>query len=369
MSRRPQKDLRKGYTTGACATAATAAAFEALLGGDFPDPAIITLPRGERVSFALATREKGEDAKGTHATAGIIKDAGDDPDITHGVEIRATLHLRENGGGVVFRAGEGVGEITRPGLALEVGEPAINPIPREMMRNEIAAIAATHGVAGDVTVTISVPGGEKLARKTLNERLGIVGGLSILGTTGIVVPYSCAAWIEAIHRGVDVARAGGMTHIAASTGRTSERGIRKLHGLPDAALVEMGDFAGGLLKYLRRHPVPRLTLAGGFAKISKLAAGHLDLHSGRSRVDVSRLSDHLEKMGANEEAVAALAGSPGGVFLDFAQAHDLPLADRIAEEARQVALEVLDNGGGTSDMLVEVAIFDRGGRLVGRAAG
>lgn len=367
MSRRPQKDLRKGYTTGACATAAAAAAFEALLRGDFPDPVTITLPRGERVSFALATKEKGEDAGGTHATAGIIKDAGDDPDVTHGAEIRARVQLRKRGGGVVFRAGEGVGQVTRPGLALEVGEPAINPVPREMMRNEIAAVATRHGVAHDVIITVSVPGGEKLAQKTLNERLGIMGGLSILGTTGIVIPYSCAAWIEAIHRGVDVARAGGLTHIAASTGRTSERGVKKLHGLPDAALVEMGDFAGGLLKYLRRHPVPRLTLAGGFAKISKLAAGHLDLHSGRSRVDLSRFSDHLMEMGAEEDAVSAGAATSAGAFLDFARAHGLPLADRIAEEARRVALEVLANDGGTSDMLVEVAIFDRGGKLVGRA--
>jgi cobalt-precorrin-5B (C1)-methyltransferase len=368
MSRRPQKNLRKGYTTGACAAAASAAAFEALLKGDFPDPVTITLPRGERVSFALATKKKGEGPEGLHATAGIIKDAGDDPDVTHGAEIRATVRLR-NDGGVVFRAGEGVGEVTRPGLALEVDEPAINPVPREMMRKEITAIAANHGVASNVTITISIPGGEKLARKTLNERLGIVGGLSILGTTGIVVPYSCAAWIEAIHRGVDVARAGGITHIAASTGRTSERGVQKLHGLQDAALVEMGDFAGGLLKYLRRHPVPKLTLAGGFAKISKLAAGHLDLHSRRSRVDLSRLSDHLRKIGANEEAVSALGANSAGALFDFARTHDLPLADHIAKEARQVAVEVLDNGDGTSDILVEIAIFDRGGKLVGRAGG
>ena len=365
MSRRPQKDLRKGYTTGTCATAASVAAFEALLKGNFSDPVTITLPRGERVSFALTTKKKGEDAEGLYATAGIIKDAGDDPDVTHGAEIRATVHLRD-ADGVVFRAGEGVGKVTRPGLALEVGEPAINPIPREMMRKEITAIAASHGVASDVTITISIPGGEKLARKTLNERLGIVGGLSILGTTGIVVPYSCAAWIEAIHRGVDVARAGGITHIAASTGRTSERGVQKLHGLQNAALVEMGDFAGGLLKYLRRHPVPRLTLAGGFAKISKLAAGHLDLHSARSRVDFSRLSDHLRKMGADEESVSGLGANSAGALLDFARTHDLPLADHIAEEARQMAIEILNNGDGTSDILVEVAIFDRGGKLVGR---
>ncbi len=369
MSRRPHKNLRKGYATGACAAAAAAAAFEALLSGRFPDPVTITLPRGERVSFPLSTREKGEDTGGAHAIAGIIKNAGDDPDVTHGVEIRAKVQLRKRGGGIVFRAGKGVGKVTRPGLALEVGEPAINPVPREMMCKEITAVAKSHGVSHDATITVSVPGGEKLAKKTLNERLGIVGGLSILGTTGIVIPYSCAAWIEAIHRSVDVARASGILHIAASTGRTSERAVQRLYTLQDTALIEMGNFAGGLLKYLRRYPVPRLTLAGGFSKMSKLAAGHLDLHSRCSRVDLAGLSTHLMEMGAKEEAISALPTASTGAFLNFAQARNLPLADRIAGEARHVALDALDTDGETSDMLVEVTIFDRGGKLVGRAGG
>src|SRR4029077_9971928 len=131
----------------------------------------------------------------------------------------------------------------------------------------------------DLVVTIAIPDGERLAEKTMNARLGIVGGLSVLGTTGIVVPYSCSSWIHAIQRGIDGARAAGFEHIAAATGTTSERAVQRLYGLPEAALIDMGDFAGGTLKYLRRHPVPRLTLAGGFAKLAKLAPGHLALHS------------------------------------------------------------------------------------------
>ena len=154
-----------------------------------------------------------------------------------------------------------------------------------MMREVVAEVAAATGEAMDVAITIGIPGGEALAQKTLNPRLGIVGGLSILGTTGVVVPYSCAAWIHSIHRGIDVARAAGLEHVAAATGSTSERTVQELYALPEMALLDMGDFAGGTFKYLRRHPVPRVTLAGGFAKLAKLAQGHLDLHSSRSVLD------------------------------------------------------------------------------------
>ncbi|MBT5659176.1 MAG: cobalt-precorrin-5B (C(1))-methyltransferase [Rhodospirillaceae bacterium] len=211
-------ELRKGYTTGACATAATAACAEALLTGHFPDPVTISLPRGASVAFSLAESSIEDNS----ASAGIIKDAGDDPDVTHGALIRVTLRRGALGKGITFYAGEGVGTVTRPGLALSPGEAAINPVPREMMTNAVSEIAAHHGAQADFEITVSVPGGEKLAEKTLNGRLGIIGGLSILGTTGIVVPYSCSAWVHAIHRGIDVARAGGETHLVAATGRTSE---------------------------------------------------------------------------------------------------------------------------------------------------
>ena len=192
---KPEGELRKGWTTGACATAAVKAAYSALLSGAFDKSVTITLPKGEQPVFPLALAERGAD----FVRVGITKDAGDDPDVTHGALIVATL--RAGGQGIRFKAGEGVGTITKPGLPLAVGEPAINPVPRQMMVAEIERLGGR-----DVEIEISVPGGEALALKTWNGRLGIVGGLSILGTTGIVHPFSCAAWIASIHRGIDVAR-------------------------------------------------------------------------------------------------------------------------------------------------------------------
>ena len=266
--------LRRGWTTGACATAAAKAAYAALVTGAFPDPVEIGLPRGGRVAFTLA---EASVAAGI-ATAAIVKDAGDDPDVTHGALVR--VRVWRGPPGVTFRAGPGVGTVTRAGLPLPPGEPAINPTPRQMIRDALAEIG---GGPVDAVVEIGIPDGEALATRTLNGRLGIVGGLSILGTTGIVVPYSCAAWIDSIHRGIDVARAAGLPHVAGATGSTSEAAVAALHGLPEVALLEMGDFVGGMLRYLRRRPVPRVTIAGGVAKMTKLAQGRLDLHSKRGR--------------------------------------------------------------------------------------
>ncbi|CAM5475741.1 Cobalt-precorrin-5B C(1)-methyltransferase [Streptomyces californicus] len=189
--------LRPGWTTGACATAATTAAYTALLTGDFPDPVSITLPKGQTPAFALAVEELTPQG----ASAGVVKDAGDDPDVTHGALVRSTVRRLPPGSGVVFRAGPGVGTVTLPGLPLEVGEPAVNPVPRRLMREHVERVAAEHGAAGDVEITVSVDHGEEIARSTWNGRLGILGGLSILGTTGVVVPYSCSAWIDSIRRG------------------------------------------------------------------------------------------------------------------------------------------------------------------------
>ena len=193
-----------------------------------------------------------------------------------------------------FRAGPGVGTVTLPGLPLAVGEPAINPGPRTIIADNLRAVADEYGLPADIEAEIGIGNGEALALKTANARLGIEGGLSVLGTTGVVIPYSCAAWIHAVHRGVDVARAAGLDRIGAATGRGSEEALQALLGLPAHGMIDMGDFAGALLKYLRRHPVARLSLAGGFGKLSKLAAGHLDLHSDRAPVDIARLAAELE---------------------------------------------------------------------------
>ena len=359
MSRKPTGTLRRGWTTGACATAAAKAAWTAVLSGDFPDPVDIALPRGERPSFALARHWRDADS----ATAGIVKDAGDDPDVTHGALVLATVRRAPPGAGVSFRAGEGVGTVTRPGLPLAVGEPAINPVPRRLIAAAIAEVAAAHGVAADAEVTVSIPDGEALARRTWNPRLGILGGLSILGTTGVVHPYSCSAWIASIHRGIDVCLANRVAHAAACTGSTSEEGVRRLYDLPDLALIDMGDFAGGTLKYLRRHPLPRLTLAGGFAKIAKLAGGALDLHSGRSQIDRAALAGMLATLGAGPALVdRAAAANTASEILCEAAAAGLPLADHVATEARARARDLV-----ADNVDVEVAIFDRAGALVGRA--
>jgi len=346
------RPLRRGWTTGACATAAAKAAFTALQTGEFPDPVEIGLPRGQRVSFTLAETSLTPG----FAMAGVIKDAGDDPDVTHGALVFARVSPSPSGAGVLFRSGPGVGTVTRPGLPIPPGEPAINPVPRAMIRAALAEVVP----APDAVVELSIPGGEALAAQTLNGRLGIVGGLSILGTTGIVVPYSCAAWIDTIHRGIDVARAIGLDHVAGSTGSTSEAAIQALHRLPETALLEMGDFAGAMLKYLRRRPVPRVTIAGGVAKMTKLAQGRLDLHSKHGAADLPALAAlvadpalAMRIAGANTVAEAFAAAADAGV----------PLGDIVAKAAWRTAAGALAE----TDTALEVVLFDRSGALMGRS--
>ena len=342
---KPERELKRGWTTGACATAAVKAALTALREGSFPDPVTITLPKGEQPAFALAIADKGAG----WARAGIVKDAGDDPDVTHGALVVAKVI--PGGNGLRFRAGEGVGTITKPGLPIAVGEPAINPVPRAMMAAEAAAL----GFA-DVEIEISIPGGAALAEKTWNPRLGIIGGLSILGTTGVVHPFSCAAWIASIHRGIDVARAAGVSHVAGCTGSTSEDAVRKHYGLPLEAMLDMGDFAGGVLKYLRANPVARATIGGGFGKMVKLAQGHMDLHSGRSQVDFEWLAARVP------EALRAKVQS-ANTALEVLELAGPELAQRVADEARTQAAQVVGAG-----IVLDVIIVDRAGKIIAHAS-
>jgi cobalt-precorrin-5B (C1)-methyltransferase len=353
------RPLRRGWTTGSCATAATKAAYSALCTGEFPDPVTVMLPGGEQPAFALAMTE----LDAASATAGVIKDAGDDPDVTHGALVLATVRLAPAGTGVIFRAGEGVGTVTRPGLPLPPGEPAINPVPRQMIRAAIAEVAAATGGSGDVEVEIAIPGGEALALKTLNGRLGIVGGLSVLGTTGVVIPYSCSAWIHSIHRGIDVARAMGLDRIAGATGKSSEAAVQRLHGLQEVALIDMGDFVGGMLKYLRTHPIPRVTIAGGVAKMSKLAQGLLDLHSRRGEVDLTALAALADVAGGSSDLKSRILGAnTAAEAFAAAAAADIALGDEVARRAHATAARVV--AGRAID--IEIAVFDRDGHLVGQ---
>ena len=351
--------LRRGWTTGACATAATRAALTALITDEFPDPVTITLPKGQTPSFALAFESLGDG----YASAGIVKDAGDDPDVTHGATIIATVRPLPPGSGINFVSGDGVGTVTLAGLPVDVGEPAINPVPRSMMRDTVTEICESHGLPADVEITVSVPGGEVLAEKTWNPRLGIVGGISILGTTGIVQPFSCAAWIHSIHRGIDVARAAGLAHVLGATGSTSEAAAQKIYDLPQIALLDMGDFAGGLLKYLRNHPVERLTIAGGFAKLTKLAQGAMDLHSSRSQVDMEFLAGLVpDDRQGDALRQRILDANTALEVLELTRQNDIDLAPIIAERACRQATATLRG----AEVSVDIIVTDREGNILAR---
>lgn len=346
MTDAPDKQLRRGWTTGACATAAVQAALAGLWEGRVPSSVQITLPRGETPVFEIAAQDIGAG----WAEASVVKDAGDDPDVTHGAVICARVEASQ--GGVLFQAGQGIGMVTRPGLPIAVGEPAINPVPRQMMQAVVRDTAARLGEAPDIAITLSIPNGAELALKTWNPRLGIQGGLSILGTTGIVRPFSCAAWIASIHRGIDVARAEGLAHVAGCTGATSEKTVQDLMGLPDHAMLDMGDFVGGMLKYIAKHPVPRVTVGGGIGKMTKLAQGARDLHSKRSQVDLAALA----------QVFAAPDVAQMNTALEVYERLGAPMAEWTARNALATVRTMLP-----VQVAADVVVTDRSGKILARA--
>ncbi len=338
--------LRSGYTTGACATATSLAAARLLLLGSVDREVTITLPKGQQVAFSIYGTQLVDGV----AQASTNKDAGDDPDVTHGARVFACLSLMDEPG-VRFSAAKGVGTVTRSGLSIPPGEPAINPVPRQMMEQHLNQLAKDNAYQGGFHVAIGIEGGEALALKTMNGRLGIVGGLSILGTTGIVRPFSCSAYIASIHQGIDVARHNAQTHLLACTGSVSETTAQRLYALPDMCLIEMGDFVGAVLKYVKRNPVKKLSLVGGFGKFSKFAQGAMDLHSRKSTVDMAWLAER-----AGEPRLAASTTS-----LELLS-HAPYIGDVICACALEIAQQRLPES-----VSVEVIAVDRKGRVVGRA--
>ena len=267
------KKLRGGYTTGSCAAAAAKAAAMLLSGRGSPEKVEIALPDGERVAFPLAFVERlGED----RARAAVRKFAGDDPDVTDGALIVAEVE-RGTGDGISFRAGEGVGIVTKPGLSVPPGEPAINPAPREMIRRALREVTA-EGFA----VTVSVPGGRELAGKTYNPRLGIEGGLSILGTSGRVVPYSCDALREALKCTLDVALASGIATPVFVPGNIGRKAAEGNLSLPPERIIEVGNEWGYMLDLAARSGIKRLLVLGHPGKLAKLVLGHWNTHSKKS---------------------------------------------------------------------------------------
>ena len=293
--------MRSGYTTGACAAAAAKAAARCLVTGSSLSEIETTLPNGKRVRFALKRCERIE----AHAVCSVIKDAGDDPDCTHGAELVADVELQKQGS-IVVEGGEGVARVTKPGLGLDVGGPAINPVPRQNITAMVAEELNGSEFKGAI-VTISVPGGKEMAKKTINARLGLIGGISILGTTGIVRPYSTAAFKASVIQAIDVACRQGAAELVLTTGGRSETFAMKLFPeLTEQNFIQMGDFVGIALKHCARRAVARVNIVGMIGKLSKMANGKMQTHAAGSEVNMDLLAQLAGELGASETVCARI---------------------------------------------------------------
>ncbi|MEU7933668.1 cobalt-precorrin-5B (C(1))-methyltransferase [Micromonospora echinofusca] len=354
--------LRTGWTTGACATAATKAALTALVTGVPQRQVEIGLPAGRRVSFPVARCEL--DGR-TRAEAVVVKDAGDDPDVTHGAELTATVSWHD-APGLRLDGGPGVGTVTKPGLGLPVGGPAINDTPRRMIGQAVAEVVDLSEVG--VRVVVSVPRGEIMARKTTNRRLGILGGISILGTTGVVRPFSTASWRASVVQAVHVMAAQGERTVVLCTGGRTERAARALlPELPEVCFVEVGDFTGAAVTAAVGDGMTGVVFVGMAGKLAKLAAGILMTHYTRSKVDLSLLGAVTAEAGGDPELVAAVvAANTGRHAYELWEAAGLlgAAGDLLCHRVRQVLLRFAGDA-----VSVDVAMVDFAGDRVVASSG
>ncbi len=338
-----RRSLRTGFTTGSCAAAAALGAARMLREQRLIERVELPLPAGMSALFHL----EGQAFDSRQASCFVVKDAGDDPDVTHGVEVWAEVTLGppsprpspprgeggkdlpppsrgggegEGGSSVIIEGGEGIGKVTKPGLAVPVGEWAINPVPRRMIEGAVRSVYPEGSLSGRLRVVISIPDGEERSRRTLNARLGILGGLSILGTTGVVSPLSHKAWTDTLDAALDVAAACGCRTVVLSTGRTSERAAQAELNLPEEAFIMMGDHLGYALEACHRRGFPNLVLAVQFAKLVKIACGHRQTHVAHSRLDLEELASWARGIGLDGALAKKieLANTAREVYLDLA---------------------------------------------------
>jgi len=359
VNRQNSKLLRSGYTTGACAAAAAKAAALALLNHEMVEEVQITLPTGEMVNFAVSRCVLNS----LEASCSVIKDAGDDPDVTNRAEICATVSWWKEWG-VTIEGGKGVGMVTKPGLEIPVGMAAINPVPRRMIIQSVKEAAGAKLDSRGMQVTISVPQGEELAKRTLNRRLGIVGGISILGTSGVVIPYSVQAYKVSIFQALDIAVASGCQEVVLTTGRRSERFAQREITLPEESFIQMADFVDYTLDECAKRGLARVIIWGMVGKLSKIAAGHLYTHVSHSKVRVDFLTDVAASCGVPEASVIALRKAVNAH-------HFLRILgmDKITEVCDKLCLlaarKCRDHTGGVLE--VECVMTDYNGTILGRA--
>ncbi|MDE2841876.1 MAG: cobalt-precorrin-5B (C(1))-methyltransferase [Chloroflexota bacterium] len=365
-----RRQLRTGYTTGSCAAAAAKAAALSLLSGQPVTEVTIHLPVGQDVTFQVNRCQR--EAGGERVTCSVIKDGGDDPDVTHGAEICSTVwrDASLDGAGVRIVGGPGVGTVTRPGTGIEVGEPAVTRVPRRMIAESVAQAAADQGLGSDAgfVVQVSVPGGEEIATKTTNSRLGVLNGISILGSTGVVQPFSTAAWRASVHLAIDVAATNDLPYLVLSTGTRSEEYARNHLDLPDMAYIEAGIFSGPAMKRCVMRNVERAAHVGMVGKLSKMAMGYFVTHVAGNQVDTEFLAGLAAQCGASEDIQEEIRGaSSARHFQEIAQANGLlsvfPLMCRmVCDESRKQL------GDDADALIVDVLCFDFEGNLLGHAS-
>ncbi len=363
-----RRGLRTGFTTGSCAAAAAKAATLALLTGKPVQEVTIHLPVGRDAVFVL---NRCEWLDGQRVMCSVIKDGGDDPDVTHGAEICVTVSRGPaDQTGLRIVGGTGVGTVTRPGTGIEVGEPAVTRVPRRMIAESVGDAAGSQGLERDAPfiAQISVPGGEEIAKQTTNARLGVLGGISILGSTGVVQPFSTAAWRASVHLAIDVAATNGLTQLVLSTGTRSEEYARGQLDLPEMAYVEAGIFSGHALKRCVLRKIKRATHAGMVGKLYKMAMGYFVTHVAGNQVDTQFLASLAAQCGASPEVEEEIRqASSARHFQEIAQANGLlevfPLMCQMVCAESQKLL-----GDDGDALIIDTMCFDFDGALLGHAS-
>ncbi len=363
------KVLRPGFTTGACAAAAAKGAALMLRGQCRRETVELPLPAG----FAATFRLEGQRFDRREAACFVVKDAGDDPDVTHGVEVHAVVRRearRSQESALVIEGGRGIGRVTKPGLAVAVGEWAINPVPRQMIAAAVTSVFPDLPDDEGLRITLSIPDGERRAAKTLNERLGIVGGLSLLGTTGVVRPLSHQAWTDTLEVALDVARAAGCRRVVLATGRTSEQAAQRALPLAEEAFIMMGDFVAYTLAACHRRGFAGIVLAPQFAKLVKIACGHDQTHVRNSRLDLRELLVWGRELGLDGSTLKKIEFANTAREIFAALGPDHPLTDRVAQLAlgrmgerapgADLGILLVDYGGGVARRFGPLGLFAEG---------
>ena len=351
--------LRTGFTTGSCATASSKACVLSIINQKKIEQTDIILPKRSKLDIQINSCEFTENS----ATCSVIKDGGDDPDVTHGAEIFVYVELTNNIGKIEIDGGEGVGRVTKPGLGLEIGSAAINPTPKKMILENVTEISKEILEKNGIMIKVSVPNGKELGPKTDNPRIGIMGGISILGTSGIVIPYSTASFAAAIRQQIAVVSSMNDDNVVLTTGGRSEDFARAIIELPDHSFIQMGDFSGYTIKQCAKQGLKKAYVAGFIGKLAKMAAGVKQTHVKGGKVDMKFLSELAKRCDAKSDTISKILGANTA-----RNVQEIIMEDKVDGFFDEVTKEACNQMRQHSEekIAVEVILFDFDGKVLSR---